>query len=224
MGSGIFTAHDGAGQSLKETKEELILYNLSHKIPDQASRPMSSERSSSRDVRRSFLKRAMAVLLAGMSCLIPLGAGIWVFFHPLRRRRDRGSDVVEITHLSALPADGRPRQFPVISTRRDAWTRHRAVAIGAVYLKRTGKDNIVAFKVVCPHLGCFVRAREDGSFACPCHESEFDQDGNVVEFTRSGRRTVSPRGLDTLEVRIAQGKVYVRFESFMPARPEKIAI
>ena len=36
-----------------------------------------------------------------------------------------------------------------------------------------------ALSLVCTHLGCNVESKVDG-FACPCHGSHFDKDGNVT--------------------------------------------
>jgi cytochrome b6-f complex iron-sulfur subunit len=38
---------------------------------------------------------------------------------------------------------------------------------------------IAAISTTCTHLGCIVGLSETG-FACPCHGSRFDQDGNVT--------------------------------------------
>lgn len=40
-------------------------------------------------------------------------------------------------------------------------------------------DKIAAVSTTCTHLGCIVGLSETG-FACPCHGSRFDQDGNVT--------------------------------------------
>jgi len=37
---------------------------------------------------------------------------------------------------------------------------------------------LIVFSLVCTHLGCLVNVVSDG-FACPCHGSRFDQNGNV---------------------------------------------
>jgi Rieske Fe-S protein len=37
-----------------------------------------------------------------------------------------------------------------------------------------------ALDLTCTHLGCTVKATEQG-FACPCHGSRFGSDGNVVK-------------------------------------------
>ena len=40
-------------------------------------------------------------------------------------------------------------------------------------------DRIAAISTTCTHLGCIIGLSDTG-FACPCHGSRFDQDGNVT--------------------------------------------
>lgn len=40
-------------------------------------------------------------------------------------------------------------------------------------------DKLAAISTTCTHLGCIVATSETG-FACPCHGSRYDQDGNVT--------------------------------------------
>jgi cytochrome b6-f complex iron-sulfur subunit len=65
---------------------------------------------------------------------------------------------------------GKPDEFP-------AGTR---IAMGnrRICIVREG-DKIGAISITCTHLGCIVGISETG-FACPCHGSRFDQDGNVT--------------------------------------------
>ena len=52
-----------------------------------------------------------------------------------------------------------------------------------IYLTQNGYQ---AYSLVCTHLGCTVE--EDGeNFNCPCHGSQFDQDGNVLKGPASNR-------------------------------------
>lgn len=65
---------------------------------------------------------------------------------------------------------GKPESFP-------SGTR---IALGEqnVCIVREG-DKLCAISTVCTHLGCIVAPSETG-FACPCHGSRYDQDGNVT--------------------------------------------
>jgi len=65
---------------------------------------------------------------------------------------------------------GRPEDYPpgariAIETRR-------------ICVVREG-GRMAAVSTTCTHLGCIVGVAETG-FACPCHGSRFDQDGNVT--------------------------------------------
>lgn len=40
-------------------------------------------------------------------------------------------------------------------------------------------EKLCAISTVCTHLGCIVSTSDTG-FACPCHGSRYDQDGNVT--------------------------------------------
>lgn len=44
---------------------------------------------------------------------------------------------------------------------------------------RSGND-LRAFSLVCPHLGCVVDLTKD-KFTCPCHGSQFNLNGEVIE-------------------------------------------
>ena len=172
--------------------------------------------------RRVFFKKVLAVFTFLAAISVSLASGVAVLIDPLRRRRTTGGIEIEVTSLDALAEDGLPRRIAVRADYRNAWSHQSNVPIGAVYLRRTGPDQVVAFNVVCPHAGCFVKDNEDGTFVCPCHESEFDADGKIVPITRDGGRTVSPRDLDTLSTRIQDGKVFVRFQNFYAGSSEKI--
>lgn len=170
--------------------------------------------------RRGFLTRFAAAAVGAIVALVPAAAGLAVFLDPLRRK-NRLEGFLRVTSLSALPADGMPRQFPVMASRSDAWSGFPQDSLGAVYLVRDALDQVTCFNAVCPHAGCFVdfifRARE---FRCPCHDSAFELSG-----ARVGADCPSPRDLDSLEVdkaRLTQGEVWVRFQNFRAGKAEKI--
>ncbi len=170
--------------------------------------------------RRGFFKKFLAVVLSGVSTLVPVAAGLAVFFDPLRRKSSRNA-FVRVATLDSLPNDAVPRKFPVLADRVDAWNKFSNVPVGAVYLRRTAEDKVEALNVVCPHAGCFVDFKsERGKFICPCHNSVFALDGKIAD-------TSSPaaRGLDTLDVELRYGKeIWVKFQNFRAGHAEKIPV
>ena len=200
---------------------------------------MSEEQAPNPPERRSFLKKMMASVIGTAIGLVPFGAGLGVFFDPLRRKAE-AREFKKIATLKDLPV-GIPKRFPVIDTRTDVWNRYPETPIGAVYLVRTEKG-ITAFNVTCPHLGCPVGYEEDlhskvGSqagngapagengetkaqpgFFCPCHTSSFGLDGKVLG------KSPSKRNLDTLEVQVQGNDVLVKYQKFYLDIEQKIPI
>jgi cytochrome b6-f complex iron-sulfur subunit len=57
-----------------------------------------------------------------------------------------------------------------------------------------GVSGFTALSLICPHLGCTVEQAPDG-YACPCHGSRFDPQGNV----RNGPASQPMKGLKVEE-------------------------
>ncbi len=174
--------------------------------------------------RRCFLTKASAVVVGGIVGIVPAAAGLMSVLDPIRPGREKaeGGLLVPVTTLDALPADGKPRQFVIRADLVDAWNKTSNARIGAVYLVRTSETDVKCLSVICPHAGCFVASQSDGSFKCPCHDSEFETDGKVREKNAQGQTTVSPRDLDTLDVEIKDGRIFVKYERFRAGTSEKI--
>lgn len=170
--------------------------------------------------RREFVKKACAVCLGTAAVLVPAAAGLTVLFDPLRRKTAAG-EMMLITTLEALPADGTPQKFAIRADRVDAWTKFPNAPVGAIYLRRTGEKSVEAVNVVCPHAGCFVDFRsEKKDYYCPCHNSAFGLNGEITD-----PRSPSPRGLDTLETEIRKDtEVWVLFQNFMTGKSEKVPV
>jgi Rieske Fe-S protein len=168
--------------------------------------------------RRKFLTEFLALACGGLATLAPIGAGLWAFLDPLRRRNAAAS-FLPVTELSAIPDDGVPRQFAVVADRVDAWTGFAAEPIGAVYLRRErGSKKVEALSATCPHAGCFVEMESNGKcFRCPCHSSTFTLDGGIVA------PSPSPRPMDALECRVAKnGEVEVKWQKFRAGVAAKV--
>ena len=167
--------------------------------------------------RRDFLKKLWAGLIGAIVGLFPVGAGLAVFLDPLRRKT-AASGAIRVTTLKAVPNDGVPRKFPAITDRVDAWNRTPQVPIGAVYLRRTGDQTVEALNVVCPHAGGFVDyVPSSNCFVCPLHNSRFALDGKI-----SDPKSPAPRPMDSLEVEIRNGEIWVKFQNFQSGPSKKL--
>lgn len=187
--------------------------------------------------RRGFLEQISALVVGSVITLFPLGAGLFTFCDPLRRKSALGS-FLRVARLDALPADGRPRRFSAVAQRTDAWNHFPPEPIGLVYLRRTADGHVTALNGACPHAGCIAEFRggaddgsasggpndrgagSDGGYHCPCHDSRFAVDG-----VRVGNNNPAPRDMDALEVdpvRLEQGEVWVRFENFVAGKADKV--
>lgn len=73
---------------------------------------------------------------------------------------------------------GQPNRFGI--GKPEAFPSGARISLDArrVCIVRDG-DKVAAISTTCTHLGCIVATSETG-FACPCHGSRFDQDGNVT--------------------------------------------
>lgn len=73
---------------------------------------------------------------------------------------------------------GQPQRFNI--GKPDAFPPGTRLALEArrVCIVREG-NRMAAISTTCTHLGCIIGLSDTG-FACPCHGSRFDQDGNVT--------------------------------------------
>lgn len=160
--------------------------------------------------RRTFLKRAFLLVNGAIAAIVAVPA-LRYLLDPLARSRKDGA-YLRVAPLSAL-VPGQPTRMPIISGRDDAYTRYPPGTIGQVFLTRQPEGATVpavkCLQTICPHLGCAVNYVPEGeSFACPCHTSDFDKNGQRVTGP-------APRGLDPLECRVTpDGWVEVRYQEF----------
>lgn len=74
---------------------------------------------------------------------------------------------------------------------------------GRFYLSRLPDGGFLALYQRCTHLGCNVPwDQAAGKFICPCHSSQFDAQGSVLN-------APAPRPLDLFQVTIENGEVKV---------------
>jgi Rieske Fe-S protein len=165
--------------------------------------------------RRSFL-----VLLAGLGSaaigLVVAVPGVTYVLDPLLRGAGRKGRWVKLGSVESISED-HPVAVPVVGEQVDAWTRAPNVRLGMVWLRKKG-EKVTALNAECPHLGCKVGYDpERKRFACPCHESAFTPDGEVLGGP-------APRPLDPLETRVVDGQVEVRFVRFRAQVKDRVEV
>lgn len=177
--------------------------------------------------RRNFCLGALATGMGAAALAVPVYAGARMACYPLQQESLSGKEY-ELTTLDAL--DETPRQFVILDDVTDAWTTAANQTIGVVYLRRTktenGDDAVEAFQSICPHAGCRIKAgptknpltgETETLYYCPCHGDIFGLNGERLEPDKAK----SARGLDSLEARIENGKVFVKFQNFQLGTAEK---
>ena len=155
--------------------------------------------------RRGFLTigfGAVSVGLAGAA----LGPAAAMIAYPLGHATTSGADAfVPVGGAAGFGAE--PVKVDIFSDKVDAWNRVVQVKVGSAWVMEQG-DQLVAFSTVCPHLGCGIDYVADKKkFLCACHNSWFTLEGGVEEGP-------SPRGMDTLETKVEENLVQIRYQRF----------
>jgi menaquinol-cytochrome c reductase iron-sulfur subunit len=162
--------------------------------------------------RRGFFETMIAVVagVIGLGLSIPLaGYAIW----PALKKREAGW--VDLGPIEQLKS-GEPKQLEFLATQMDGWLK--TTITQWVWAVRHNNEEITVYSPICPHLGCgYHWDSGEGKFACPCHGSIFSIDGKVLAGP-------APRPLDTLPVKIEDGRLFVTYEQFKSGTKEKIAI
>jgi cytochrome b6-f complex iron-sulfur subunit len=88
------------------------------------------------------------------------------------------SAVSNLVFIKPRATYGQPARFAI--GKPDEFPPGTRISLDAkrVCIVRDG-NKLAAISTTCTHLGCIVGISETG-FACPCHGSRFDQDGNVT--------------------------------------------
>ena len=162
--------------------------------------------------RRRFLKWLLGII-AVVNVFI---AGI-PFLRSLvgSSAKARSSEWLKVTAINSLP-EGRPVDIRFMAELKEAYI-HDTVLHAACVIKHS-PDEITVYSPVCPHLGCYYQwDQQTGQFECPCHASVFALDGKVLGGP-------APRPLDTLQAKVENGNLFIKWERFQVGTPVKIPI
>jgi menaquinol-cytochrome c reductase iron-sulfur subunit len=157
--------------------------------------------------RRSFLGVISGLIVAGISAVLGVTIGRYSISPAFSTSNEQGW-----TDLGSLDefTEGKLVKKNVVVSQDAGWGKFQAQR--SVWVVRKGESAQV-FSGVCPHLGCSVNARAD-KFICACHNSEWDVEGSTLAGP-------SPRGLDTLEFRIEEKKLKVKYQDFKQGLTQK---
>jgi len=177
-------------------------------VSDDMSNPEPDELLSS---RRRFLKFAIGALTfaGGLVLSLPLIRTIY------RSAPLKATGWSEATKLASLPLN-RPSNVKFQTESEDAYIRGSAVH--SVWVIRHSEKELTVFSPVCTHLGCYYAWNQNTErFECPCHASVFSIDGRVLGGP-------APRPLDTLQYKVENSTLYIRWEEFKAGTTEKIEV
>jgi cytochrome b6-f complex iron-sulfur subunit len=143
--------------------------------------------------RRSFLNKLWAVI--GVVAAAEVAVVVTRYFKPRKREQ-------EANEANAVIEAGRVESFEPGTV--NAFVR------GKFYLARLEDGGFLAMSRRCTHLNCTVPwVEKEGRFICPCHASEFDITGAVIN-------PPAPRALDLYPIAIENGVLKV--DTALPAR------
>jgi menaquinol-cytochrome c reductase iron-sulfur subunit len=161
--------------------------------------------------RRNFMVRTIIGIFVFIGAVLAVPLAGFGILPVLRKRKPGWSDTGSVLDLAVNEPQER-RFFEVVKT---GWQEEKVERY--IWLVKKPDGAVVAFAPNCPHLGCGYRwFSSDQRFKCPCHASVFDITGKVL----SGP---APRPLDTLETRVEDRKVLVKFEVFQVGTSRKVA-
>jgi Rieske Fe-S protein len=117
------------------------------------------------------------------------------------------------------PADEEQFVWAVKSTEANFEAKRPELFSGADKIPyAVGTLGFVIFSPICPHLGCrYSWVDGQNRFICPCHGSEFTNDGAHIAGP-------APRGLDPLPLRDTAGKAELTWIEYKQNTPDHIVL
>jgi quinol---cytochrome c reductase iron-sulfur subunit, bacillus type len=161
--------------------------------------------------RRSFVLALFGLSGAAVGALLAVPLVRFVTY-PMRKgaMETTWSNLGPVEDFSSLSA---PTSKTITLERRDAWQSTSSQT--AVYVLPPKGGQFTVLSPICPHLGCSIRwVGAEDKFMCPCHAGVFTATGERI----SGP---PPRSMDTLESKVEDGVLKVRYQYFRQLVPNK---
>ena len=164
--------------------------------------------------RRSYLGWLMGLCGAGVCAALSVPI-IRYALYPLSAKttETKWSDAGPASDFASI---SEPVQRQITAQALDGWEKTASNKV--VYVTKSASGQLEVLSAVCPHLGCSVQwAGSEHKFVCPCHGATYSPDG-----ARLGGP--APRGMDSLESQVQNGRLMVRYQSFRQLVPTKEVI
>ena len=164
--------------------------------------------------RRSYLGWLTALCSAGAAAIYSVPIMRYILY-PLSAKttETKWSDAGPVDDFASLST---PVQRQITVEVVDGWTKTASNKV--VYVTKGADGKLTVLSSVCPHLGCSVRWSDpQNEFACPCHGAKYQKDGVKIDGP-------APRGMDSLESQVQNGRLMVRYQSFRQLVPTKEVI
>jgi menaquinol-cytochrome c reductase iron-sulfur subunit len=157
--------------------------------------------------RRSLLLLLPLTIFSGLAATIVTAA--YRFLRPTKPlQQEHWNDVASLAELKG----DKPIMRSIVAEHQAGW----ASTLEEHFVYILPQKNNQVLSSICPHEGCNVAWRGDtNQFFCPCHDSYFNLDGERA----SGP---SRRGLDPLPTREKDGKLQVKYQSYVNNTEERI--
>jgi len=169
--------------------------------------------------RRTFLCRAAGAGAAAVGLALITPPLVVFVAAPFASEPSTPDLWLTIGPTDRFPIAGPATRVVLKTTQRDAWVQRPEVPLGAIYVQHPEADRFLIHSARCTHLGCGVAWTGEG-FACPCHGATFLRDGALSPAPNNP----APRPLDTLEYRVVNTTLEVRWQRFRLDTPSKEAV
>ena len=162
--------------------------------------------------RRGFLAGVTATLAGIVATVLGVSLAGSTILPALRKRPEKWADTGPVADL--LP--GQPTALKIFQTISDGWLK--TTMVKSVWAVTQASGEVVVYSGLCTHLGCGFRWNDQKQqFQCPCHMGVFAIDGRVLGGP-------PPRALDTLPVKVEQGRLLVSYKEFRAGTTSKIEL
>ena len=162
--------------------------------------------------RRGLLGRFIGLIAALIGAILVYPLAGYTILPALKRRSEEWVDILDPSQLSLHE----PKSIPVVISAKDGWLK--STTVKSVWAVRKDTADVTIYSPLCTHLGCGYRWESDRQvFFCPCHGSVFDIEGRVLAGP-------APRPLDTLPVKIENGRLWTIYKEFKAGTPKKIEL